>query len=131
MRKKRNRKRNRNSRQKSRRVRINARSRKSRNRQYVAKADSRLRMLLIPKPEGVREVAIRGSERASQVGKFWAAVQKYLQTGDHSALLRFKGKSVTDASGKQHLFLADLKQLDRQASAGVLSFESIYSGGGR
>jgi hypothetical protein len=106
--------------------------RKRKNREHKAKrTDARLRMLLIPKPEGAREFAIRGSERASQVGKFWAAVQQYLQSGDDSALLRFKGKSVTDASGKRHLFLTDLNQLDRQASAGVLSFESIYAGGGR
>lgn len=85
----------------------------------------------MPKPAGAREVPIRGLERASQVGKYWAAVQNFLQSGDDSALLRFKGKSVTDASGKRHLFLTDLNQLDRLASAGVLSFESIYAGGGR
>jgi hypothetical protein len=106
--------------------------RKRKNGQHVAKpTDARLRRLLIPTPGGVREVAIRGFEQASRLGKYWAAVQKYLQTGDDSALLRFKGKGFTDASGKRHLFPTDLKQLDRQASAGVLSFESIYAGGGR
>ena len=107
-------------------------SRKHKNRRHAAKpTDRRLRMLVIPTPKGVREVAIRGLQQASRLGKYWAAVQKYLQTGDDSALLRFKGKGFTDASGKRHLFPTDLKQLDRQASAGVLSFESIYAGGGR
>jgi hypothetical protein len=105
---------------------------KRKNGRHVAKpTDTRLRKLLIPIPTGAREVAIRGSQRASQVGKFWAAVQRYLQTGDDSALLRFKDKGVTDASGIHHLFLTDLRRLDRLASAGVLSFESIYAGGGR
>ena len=93
--------------------------------------DTRLRRLLIPTPAGVREVTIRGSRQASQLGKYWAAVQRYLQTGDDSALVRFKGKTFTDARGNRHLFPTDLKQLDRQASAGVLSFESMYAGGGR
>ena len=106
--------------------------RNRRNGRHVAKPpDTRLRRLLIPTPGGVREVAIRGSREASRLGKFWAAVQKYLQIGDNSALVSFKGKRFTDASGNRHFFPTDLKQLDRQASAGVLSFESMYAGGGR
>jgi hypothetical protein len=117
------------------RSRGNRRGRSSKNQRKngkrVAKQpDKRLRVLLVPTPE-VREVAIRGSEQASRIGKYWAAVQKYLQTGDDSALLRFKGKGFTDASGNRYFFPTDLRQLDRQASAGVLSFESIYAGGGR
>jgi hypothetical protein len=119
---------------KTRKIRSKRKSslRKRKNRKYAAKpTDTRLRRLLIPTPKGVREVAIRGFKEASRLGKYWAAVQKYLQTGDDSPLLRFKDRSFTDASGKRHLFPTDLKQLDRQASAGVLSFESIYAGGGR
>ena len=119
---------------KTRRIRTKRKSalRKRKNGRHVTKpTDTRLRKLVIPTPGGVREVAIRGSQQASRVGKYWAAVQKYLQTGDDSALLRFQDRSFTDASGKQHLFPTNLKQLDRQASAGVLSFESIYAGGGR
>ena len=86
--------------------------------QAAKPTDERLRMLLIPTPEGVREVAIRGSQRAWRLRKFWAAVLRYLQTGDDSALLRFKDKSVTDASGKRRLFLTNLKRLNRLASAG-------------
>ena len=119
---------------KTRRIRTKRKSalRKRKNGQHVTKpTNTRLRKLVIPTPGGVREVGIRGFEQASRLGKYWAAVQKYLQTGDDSTLLRFKGKTFTDVSGKRHLFPTDLKQLDRQASAGVLSFESIYAGGGR
>lgn len=102
------------------------------NGKRVAKPpDERLRRLRIPVPGGVRGVVIRGSREASRLGKYWAAVQKYLQTGDDSPLLRFEGRTFTDASGNRHLFPTDLKQLDRQASAGVLSFESMYAGGAR
>jgi hypothetical protein len=93
--------------------------------------DTRLRRLLIPTPRGVREVTIRGSKEASRLGKYWAAVQKYLQTGDDSVLTMFRDKGFADATGKRFVFPTNLRQLDRQASAGVLSFESIYAGGGR
>ncbi len=136
MAKKRNRKirikRSKNSRQKSRRIRTKRKGRNRTNGQYLAQPpDTRLRRLLIPTPEGVREVVIRGSKEASRLGKFWASTQKYFQTGDDTALLRFKDKTFTDASGIRHVFPTNLKQLDRLASAGVLSFESIYAGGGR
>jgi hypothetical protein len=105
---------------------------KRRNRQYIAKKfDQLLRVVNALITEGRKEIATRDSRQASLVGSHWAAVQRYLQIGDDSALLRFKGKKVTDASGKRHLLLTDLAELDRLASAGVLSFESMYAGGTR
>src|SRR6266403_188093 len=83
---------------KTRKIRSKRKSslRKRKNRKYVAKpTDTRLRKLVIPTPGGVREVGIRGFEQASRLGKYWAAVQVYLQTGDDSALLRFQGRSFT------------------------------------
>jgi len=41
---------------------------------------------------------------------------------------KFKGKKITDASGKRHPLITDLSQLDALGSAGVLSFESLYAG---
>jgi hypothetical protein len=105
---------------------------RKKNGRYVAtKTDHLLRVLTILGIKGRKEIATRDSQQASLVGGHWAAVQRYLQTGDDSALLRFEGKKVTDASGKRHLLLTNLKKLDRQASAGVLSFESMYAGGSR
>jgi hypothetical protein len=95
--------------------------------QYVAtKTDRRLRILTTLTVKGKKEIVTRDSRQASLVGGHWAAVQRYLETGDDSALLGFKGNKVTDASGKRHLLLTEPKELDRLASAGVLSFESIY-----
>jgi hypothetical protein len=99
---------------------------------YVAtKTDRLLRVLTILGSKGKTVIATRDSRQASLVGGHWAAVQRYLQTGDDSALLKLKGEKVIDASGKRHLLLTDLQELNRQASAGVLSFESIYAGGSR
>jgi hypothetical protein len=102
--------------------------RKRRNGQYVAKpSDKLLRILAVPTPDGVREVATRDSKEATQLGKYWAAVQKYLQTGNESGLKKFRRKRITDASGKKIPLVLDTAVLDELGSAGVLSFESLYA----
>ena len=105
--------------------------RKRKNGQHIAKPyDRLLRILAIPAPGekgGKREIAVRDSRQATILGKYWAAVQKYLRTGDSAALNKFRGKRITDASGKRLPLLTDLTELDRLGSAGVWSFESIYA----
>jgi hypothetical protein len=103
---------------------------RKKNGKYVAtKTDSLIRIVTILTAKGKKEIATRDSRQASLIGSHWAAVQKYLQTGDDSAFLKFKKTRVLDASGKRHRLLTDLQELVRQASAGVLSFESMYAGG--
>jgi len=103
---------------------------RKKNRRYVAtKTDRLLRVVAILGSTGKYEIATRDSRQASLIGSHWAAVQRYLQTGDDTALLKFKHKRVLDANGRRHRFLTNLEELDRLASAGVLSFESIYAGG--
>jgi hypothetical protein len=105
---------------------------RKKNGRYVAtKTDRLLRVVSILKAKGRQEIATRDFRQASLIGSYWAAVQRYLQTGDDSPLLKFKKTRVLDASGRHHRLLTDLKELDRQASAGVLSFESLYAGGSR
>lgn len=102
--------------------------RKGANGRYNAKASDRLlRVLVIPTREGLREVALRDSRQASQIAEYANAVQKYLQTGDDSALRKLKRRSITDATGKRVRLLMDLEEIDRLGSAGVLSFESLYA----
>jgi len=104
--------------------------RKNKSGRYAAKrSDKLLRVLVVPTPEGLRETTTRDSRQASLVGEYGAAVEKYLRTGDASTLERFRRKRVIDASRKRIPLLTDLDELDRQASAGVLSFESLYVGG--
>ena len=96
---------------------------RKKNGRYVAtKTDHLLRVLTILGTKGKKEIATRDSRQASLIGGHWAAVQRYLYTGDDSALQRFKGKKITDASGERHLLLTDLQELVRQGSAGVLRF---------
>ena len=102
---------------------------RKKNGRYVAtKSDHLLRVLPIVKRNGKQVIATRDSRQASLVGSYWAAVQRYLQTGDDTALLKFRKTRIVDASGKRHRLLTDLAELKRLASAGVLSFESLYGG---
>lgn len=104
--------------------------RRQKSGRYVAKpADRLLRVLSIIGPDGRTTIAVRDSRQASLIGSYWDAIQKYLQTGDDTALAKFSGKKVRDASGKRHVLLTDLEILRRLGSAGVLSFESPYGGG--
>ena len=93
----------------------------------VKSSDRMLRILVIPTPDGPREVAIRDSREATQIAKYSNAVHKYLETGDDSALRKFRRQSVTDANGKGVPLITNLAELDRLGSAGVLSFESLYA----
>lgn len=102
--------------------------RKRTNGQYAAKANDRLlRVLVIPTHEGLREIAVPGSRQATEVGRYWNAVEKYLVTGDSSALRKYRRKRIADANGTQIQFLVEVGELDRLGSAGVLSFESVYA----
>jgi hypothetical protein len=102
--------------------------RKRRNGKYAARSrDQLLRVLVIPTPDGLREIGVRDSREASLIGKYWAAVQKYLETGDAIDLRRIRRKQIKDADDKRIVLVKDLSELDRLGSAGVLSFESLYA----
>jgi hypothetical protein len=103
--------------------------RKNNRGQYVVKPTDRLlRVVVLPKEDGgLREVGTTDSTEASIVGKYWAAVQRYLETGDSSALRKLRRKTVKDENGGRIRLIKDIAELERLGSAGVLSFESIYA----
>jgi hypothetical protein len=98
---------------------------------YLAtKSDRLLRMLILPTPSGLAEIAIKGSRDASTLAEYWNAVELFLQTGDETAVGAFKGRAVTNARGERVPLLTDPDELERLGSAGVLSFESLYARAG-
>jgi hypothetical protein len=106
--------------------------RKKKNGRFVAKKfDQLLRVVNVLSTEGRTQIATRDSLQASLVGSHWAAVQKFLQTGDDSALSQFAKRKTVDARRKRYRLLTDLKELERLGSAGVLRFESMYASGAR
>ena len=82
--------------------------------------------MVIPGSQGLQEIAVRGSSVASRIGAYMNAVQKYLRTGDPSSLEKFQSSELVDEKGKRIKLVTDLAELRRLASAGVLSFESLY-----
>jgi hypothetical protein len=101
---------------------------RKRHGQYQPKrSDGLLRPVVIPTPEGTRLIGVRDLRQAVLLADYWNAVQKYLETGDASALEEFQGKHVTDAVGRQIQLITDLDELNRLGNAGSLSFESLYA----
>jgi hypothetical protein len=95
---------------------------------YKARASDRLlRVLVIPTPQGLAEIATRDSRAATIVAQYWIAVNYFLETGDESKLVRFRGVSVTDAEGNAVPLLTDTDELERLGSVGILSFQSLYA----
>ena len=103
--------------------------RKLRNGRWAAKSQDRLlRVLTLPSKKGLIEVGVPDSRQATTVSGYWNAVERYITTGDASALRGFRGRYIIDADGKRVRLLTDTRELDRLASAGALSFESLYAG---
>ncbi|WP_353061947.1 hypothetical protein RBB77_11585 [Tunturibacter psychrotolerans] len=101
---------------------------KQKNGKYAAKkSDSLLRLVIIPTPDGTRDIAVRGSKQVTLLAEYWNALHRYLQTGDSSPLKKFQGKHIVDAKGVDIPLSVDLSALNRLGSAGVLSFESLYA----
>jgi hypothetical protein len=101
---------------------------KGENGRYVVpKRDSLLRVVQVPTSDGSRDIALRNSRQASTLAQYWDAVQKYLRTGDATRIEKFRDKQIKDANGNPVELITDLRELNRLGSAGVLSFESLYS----
>jgi hypothetical protein len=86
------------------------------------RADRRRRNMLIPTSRGTEPVKIRGSEEASQLGRYMSAVGQYLKTGDTDTLLEFEGQSIGG-----HRLITDPTTLNHLAEAGSLQLDSIYA----
>jgi hypothetical protein len=86
-------------------------------------------VIVVSETKGPVEVATRDSREASKAGQHSSAVQRYLETGDDSALRRLQGQRIIDAQGNGVALLTDTDELDRLGSAGELSFESLYARG--
>ena len=91
----------------------------------VAASDKIGRTLNFLTPEGPVAITVRDSRVASQIGEHANAVKTYRNTGDTSALEKFRGKSFR-AGGVTHKFITDPDILDELAKAGVLEIEGLY-----
>lgn len=88
----------------------------------ATKGDRRRRDMLIPTALGTSPVVVRGSKEATQLGRYMAAVGKYLRTGDSDSLDEFRGKSIGG-----HFLITDPDTLGSLAQAGALQLDEIYA----
>jgi len=106
---------------------------------WVGKALTKRRGRVVPRPFdriprtirfldefGVIEVEVRDSRTATRVAQWWAAVDRYLKTGDESALKPFRRKSFS-SHGVVFVFITDLELLGRLALVGQVTFENLYA----
>jgi hypothetical protein len=64
-----------------------------RGRIRATESDRLVRYLVIPGPDGPREISVRGSKAATEFAKYKAAVNRFLR-GDRDALAKWHGKKI-------------------------------------
>jgi hypothetical protein len=92
----------------------------------ATKSDRLVRYLVIPSPNGPREIAVRGSKTASEFAKYKAAVNQLLR-GDRNAMAEWHGKKIAGIE-----LITASSTLKSLADKGLLPY-SLYrsfSGGG-
>ena len=95
-------------------------------RYHVTRFDRLKRTLRFLTPDGRIAVDVQGSRKASQVARYWSAVDRYLITGSTDPLREFRGQSLR-GRGFSFPFVTDPRTLNRLANTGEVSFEDLYA----
>jgi hypothetical protein len=77
--------------------------------------------------KGEMKAVVVARDDASDVGGYWAAVEKFLSTNDASHLAPWVGRGVRDVNGRFHQFETWPNTLRRLDSMGDLHFLEIYA----
>jgi hypothetical protein len=85
----------------------------------ATKSDRLVRYLQIPRPDGPKDVTVRGSKAASEFANYKAAINRLLR-GDRHALDRWHGKTIQGIP-----LITDTKILVEQARKEILPY-SLY-----
>jgi hypothetical protein len=80
---------------------------KSGNRWIARPLDRIERVMLINEAGKSNYIKINDSQLASLIGRYHAAVRKFLEKGDSSILKPFAGKEITDSFGRLHILDTD------------------------
>jgi hypothetical protein len=94
---------------------------------YRAKPHDRFtRPLNFLTAQGEIPILVRGSRAASKIGEYLNAIKRSRNSGDISAIVKFRKKTIRALDGSRHEFLTDTNALDRLADAGLLEIEGLY-----
>jgi len=92
----------------------------------VSRSDRLTRRMQFLSPSGPYALSVRGSKAASELARYWIAVDWYLATGDDSKLTAFEGKRMR--SGKESFpYLTDRHALKKLGNANQVTFEDLYA----
>ncbi len=92
---------------------------------WAVKANLPRQMLIYSDGEAL-SITIGRFNYASKLGRYMAAVRRFLRSNDPSHLEPFIGKSVKDSRDKKYLFETSPNALYRIAASGSETFEQIY-----
>lgn len=98
---------------------------KRKGRRWIVRANLPRQMLLYSSGEAFA-ITVGTFRNASKVGRYMAAVRRFLRSNDPEHLKPFIGKSVTDKSGVSHIFETNPNTLYRLSASGSESFEQVY-----
>jgi hypothetical protein len=94
-------------------------------RRWSVRHDLPRRMLLYTRGQAI-SIVVGDFDSASRIGRFMAAVGKFLTTNNPAGLAEFAGQSVRDVSGVTHVFETRPNALYRITSFTDQTFEQIY-----
>jgi hypothetical protein len=95
----------------------------------VKPRDTLMREVQFLTPQGQITVQLYGrnaSVRATQVSRYWHAVEVWRDTGDASLLREFRGKFLRVGNKQSLPFITDIRVLRVLRDGGELSLESLY-----
>lgn len=98
---------------------------KKKGRRWIVKTSLPRQMLIYSDAQELSIIIGRFSY-ASKLGKYMAAVKRFLRSNDPSYLEPFIGKSIKDRSNKTYVFETNPNALYRIAASGSETFEQIY-----
>lgn len=80
-----------------------------------------MNLMRILTSDGVEDIEVHTEQGRSLVGGYWSAVQRFLATGETSALEAYSVTLVSD-----RLLLTDPDRIERFAQVGELDIDDIY-----
>jgi hypothetical protein len=98
---------------------------KREGRYVVTSADVIPRKMRFVTEEGIQSGFVGNSGDASTLGRYFAEVKHFKETGDASGLKEFEGKTVT-INGQKVKLITDPEALRTLAAAGELEFDDLY-----
>lgn len=98
---------------------------KRKGRRWIVRSNLPRQMLLYSNGEAF-SITVGTFRNASKVGRYMAAVRRFLRSNDPAHLKPFIGKSVIDKDGVSHIFETNPNTLYRLSTSGGESFEQVY-----